>query len=553
MLTHSRESRSRFPPTDPQARPTPRALILFLTSTLFVSVIILSGCTGVTSAKGNAVSSTSASTSSIIALSASPAALSFGNVSVGSTSNQSLTITNSGTSPVTISQANASGAGFAIGGVAPPVSLNPGNSATFTASFAPASTGSVSGAASFSGPQLSSTFVILMTGAGVAVAPSITAQPISESILVGQTATFSVNASGTAPLNYQWHKNGILIAGVTSASYTTPAETASDNGAQFSVVVSNSAGNVTSNAATLSVTASPVAPSVTTQPVNQTILAGTAATFSVIANGTSPLTYQWRKNGTAISGATSASYTTPAEPTPDSGALFSVVVSNSAGNVTSNSATLTVNPDPVPPSITSQPASQTITAGQTVTFSVTASGTAPLNYQSQKNRVAIRGATSTSYTTPLTTSSDNGALFTAVVQNSAGSVISNAAALTVNAAPAPGIQVSPTSLNFGNAVVGSTLSQVLIITNTGTATLSITQVTETGSAFFTVSGFSLPLNVNAGQQTSIAAAFLPTSVGSASGSISIVSNTPGSPLAISLSGTGMAPTFVLGANPTSLY
>src|SRR5207302_1041005 len=285
---------------------------------------------------------------------------------------------------------------------------------------------------------------------------------------------------------------------------------------------------------------------------NQTILAGTAATFSVIANGTSPLSYQWRKNGTAISGATSASYTTPAEPTSDSGALFSVVVSNSAGNVTSNSATLTVNPDPVPPSITSQPASQTIAAGQSATFSVTASGTAPLNYQWQKNRVAISGATSTSYTTPPTTSSDNGALFTVVVSNTVGSVTSNAAALTVNAAPAPGIQVSPTSLNFGNAVTGSTLSQVLIITNTGTATLGITQVSEAGSAFFTVSGFSLPLNVNPGQQTSITADFLPTAVGTASGNISIVSNTPGSPLAISLSGTGMATTFLLGANPTGL-
>src|SRR5438445_284390 len=354
MLTHSRESRSRFPPTDPQARPTPRALILFLTSTLFVSVIILSGCTGVTSAKGNAVSSTSASTSSIIALSASPAPLSFGNVSVGSTSNQSLTITNSGTSPVTISQANASGAGFAIGGVAPPVSLNPGNSATFTASFAPASTGSVSGAASFSGPQLSSTFVILMTGAGAAVAPSITAQPTNGSILVGQTATFSVTASGTAPLSYQWRKNGSAIAGASSAIYTTPAETTSDNGAQFTVVVSNSAGTATSNSAVLTV--NPAAPSITTQPSSQTITAGQTATFSVTASGTAPLNYQWRKNGTAISGATSSSYATPAETTYDNGAQFTIVVSNSAGSVSSNSATLTVNaasPGALTPSTTS--------------------------------------------------------------------------------------------------------------------------------------------------------------------------------------------------------
>ena len=624
MLTHSRESRSRFPPTDPQARPTPRALILFLTSTLFVSVIILSGCTGVTSAKGNAVSSTSASTSSIIALSASPAALSFGNVSVGSTSNQSLTITNSGTSPVTISQANASGAGFAIGGVAPPVSLNPGNSATFTASFAPASTGSVSGAASFSGPQLSSTFVIQMTGAGVAVAPSITAQPISESILVGQTATFSVNASGTAPLNYQWRKNGSAIAGASSASYTTPAETTSDNGAQFSVVVSDSAGSIASNAATLSVTTSPLAPSITTQPANQTVFAGQTTTFSVMANGTSPLNYQWRKNGTAISAATSASYTTPAETTSDSGALFSVVVSNSVGNITSNSATLTVNPDPAPsittqpasqtitagqtatfsvtasgtaplayqwqkngtaiggatsssyttpaettsdngaqftvvvsnsagtatsnsavltvnpaaPSITTQPSSQTITAGQTATFSVTASGTAPLNYQWRKNGTAISGATSSSYATPAETTSDNGAQFTIVVSNSAGSVSSNSATLTVNAASPGALTPSTTSLTFGNVIVSNNSVLGVNFTNSSSVNITVSSVTISGGGFG-ASGISNGQIITPGQVVTLNVTFAPAATGSVTGTVTVASNASNSPTSISLSGSGL--------------
>ncbi len=84
------------------------------------------------------------------------------------------------------------------------------------------------------------------------------------------------------------------------------------------------------------------APSITSQPANQSVAAGTAATFTVTASGTSPLSYQWRKNGANISGATSASYTTPATATADNGATFSVVVSNSAGSATSNNATLTV-------------------------------------------------------------------------------------------------------------------------------------------------------------------------------------------------------------------
>src|SRR4029077_610241 len=142
------------------------------------------------------------------------------------------------------------------------------------------------------------------------------------------------------------------------------------------------------------------------------VTAGQTATFSVTATGTAPLSYQWQKNGTAISGATSSSYTPPPTTSSDKGALFTVVVPTSVGTVTSSAATLTVN---VPPSITTQPASQTVTAGQTATFSVTATGTAPLSYQWQKNGTAISGATSSSYTTPATTSSDNGAQFTVVV------------------------------------------------------------------------------------------------------------------------------------------
>ena len=179
-------------------------------------------------------------------------------------------------------------------------------------------------------------------GGGTGVGPSITTEPANQSVTAGQTATFSVTASGTAPLSYQWRRNGTNISGATSASYTTPAATSGDNGALFSVVVTNSAGSVTSSNATLTVTTAAVAPSITAQPASATVTAGQTATFSVTASGTAPLSYQWRRNGTSISGATSASYTTPAATSGDNGALFSVVVTNSAGSVTSSNATLTV-------------------------------------------------------------------------------------------------------------------------------------------------------------------------------------------------------------------
>src|SRR5207248_2745717 len=278
------------------------------------------------------------------------------------------------------------------------------------------------------------------------VAPAITTQPASQTVSAGQTATFTVAATGTAPLSYQWQKNGTTIGAATAASYTTPATTAADNGDQFTVVVSNAAGSVTSRAAALTVNAVLVAPTITTQPASQTVSAGQTATFTVTATGTAPLSYQWQKNGTAIGAATTASYTTPATTASDSGAQFTVVVSNAAGSVTSNAAALTVNAAPVAPTITTQPASQTVSTGQIGRATCRARGTAPVTYQWQRNGTAIGGATAASYTTPATTAADNGNQFTVVVSNAAGSVTSGAAVLTVNAVlVAPTITTQPAS------------------------------------------------------------------------------------------------------------
>jgi hypothetical protein len=176
------------------------------------------------------------------------------------------------------------------------------------------------------------------------VAPSLTVQPVSVTVTAGQQAAFSVSASSTAPISYQWRKNTANISGATAASYTTLATTMGDSGSKFDVVVRNSVGSITSSQATLTVTAAPVAPTITTQPANQTVNAGQTATFSVVAAGTAPLSYQWQKNGADITNATSSSYTTPVTTTSDSGEMFRVKVTNSAGSVTSNSAMLTVNP-----------------------------------------------------------------------------------------------------------------------------------------------------------------------------------------------------------------
>ena len=87
-------------------------------------------------------------------------------------------------------------------------------------------------------------------------------QPANQIVTAGETATFTVMASGTAPLSYQWLKNNANIGGATAASYTTPATIAGDSGAKFDVVVTNSAGSMASSMATLTVNAAAVAPAI---------------------------------------------------------------------------------------------------------------------------------------------------------------------------------------------------------------------------------------------------------------------------------------------------
>ena len=263
----------------------------------------------------------------------------------------------------------------------------------------------------------------------VNVLPSITTPPANVTVTAPAAANFSVVAAGTAPLSYQWRRNGAPIAGATSASYVLTPTAGSDSGASFDVVVSNIAGSVTSAAATLTVN---VTPSITTPPASVTVTAPTGASFSVVAAGTASLSYQWRRNGAPIAGATSASYVLNPTSGADNGSSFDVVVSNVAGSVTSAAAILTVNGAPVAPSITTPPANVTVTAPAAANFSVVATGTAPLSYQWRRNGAPIAGATNASYVLNPTAVADSGAQFSVVVSNSVGSATSAAATLTVN-------------------------------------------------------------------------------------------------------------------------
>jgi hypothetical protein len=196
---------------------------------------------------------------------------------------------------------------------------------------------------------------------------------------------------------------------------------------------------------------------------------------------------------------------------------------------------------PIPataPAITTQPASQTVTAGQSAAFTVANTGTAPMTYQWQKNGVGIAGATSSSYTTPATANSDNGSQFMVAVSNGSGSVSSSAATLTVKAGTLI-LNASATSLNFASVNVSSSSMQSVTFTNAGTANVTIANVSISGAGF-NASGLPAGTILPPGQTATLNATFAPGAAGSVNGSISLSSNTSNGVNVVTLSGTGMA-------------
>jgi hypothetical protein len=192
--------------------------------------------------------------------------------------------------------------------------------------------------------------------------PAIGADPQSQTVNEGAPVSFFVVATGTAPLGYQWQKSGTNIIGATTATNSILAAQTTDAGG-YTVVVTNVAGSFTSAVATLTVN---VPPLVTTQPLSQTVNAGAPVSFSVVATNTPRLSYQWRRNGTIIAGATGATNSITSAQSTNAGS-YTVVVTNVAGSITSAVATLAVII--VPPQITG-----IISAGSgTVTLSGTGS------------------------------------------------------------------------------------------------------------------------------------------------------------------------------------
>ncbi len=282
----------------------------------------------------------------------------------------------------------------------------------------------------------------------VTVSPMITAGlGANTSISINSTTALSVTAAGTATLAYQWYLNGTAITGATSNSYSKTW--GAGDGGVYKVVVTNAAGSDSSKT-TVTINSSITTP----LPGTTNVVQGSTTPLTIVASGTPPITYQWYYNGTAITGATSASYSKTWGAAD--GGVYKVVVTNGTGKDSSSTQLV------VAPVITSGLSATTYVAqGGSTALSVTATGTLPLSYQWYLNGAVIPGQTLSSYSKTWTAT--DGGVYKVVVSNAAGS---DSSKTTLTVAPVITSRLSATtSFNQGSTTA-------LSITATGTATIT---------------------------------------------------------------------------------
>jgi hypothetical protein len=301
--------------------------------------------------------------------------------------------------------------------------------------------------------------------------------PISQTLTAAggtgsTTVTAGVGCAWTAVSNDAWITitSGAAGSGGGTVSYTVAAN----------IGIART-GTITIAGQTFTVTQGCVAATISSQPVSQTVCAGSPVTFSVTATGAGVITYQWRKGTVNIPGATSSSFSITAATTNDGGS-YDVVVTAACGSITSNTVTLTVN---TPPAVTTNPANQSVLVGGTASFTAAASGTPTPSVQWQLSTNGggsysnLAGATSTTLNLANVTLAQSGNRYRAVFTNSCGTATTTGAILTVTCQT---ITVNPTTIPGGTT--GVAYSQVFTQTGgSGTVTFTLTGTLPAGMSF----------------------------------------------------------------------
>ena len=517
-------------------------------------------------------------------LSVSPATWNFGNVTVNQKVSQNVKLTNTGNSNVVINMANVSGNAFGISGLALPMTLSAGQAVTFSAQFAPTATGAASGSISFTDNAPNSPQTLTMSGMGVATSSTLGASPANVSfgnVAVGsnsqQTVTLTNTGNASATISSLVATgSGFTVTGLAtpltiganqSASFTAQFAPTTTGAASGSITVSSSANN-----STLSI---PVSGSGTQGSLTANPLTVGFGNVNVGTSGTSPITLtnsgsasisisQASVSGTGFSingiatpmtlgAGQSTSFTAKFSPTAAGNSVGSIsIVSNSptsplvvslTGAGVASQPQITINPTNI------NFGSESVGSSMSQTVSVSNPGNAALTVT--QLTASGPGYSVNGPTMPMTIKAGSSTSFSAVFAPTSAGAANGTISVVNNAGPAATITMSgtgtasqlgasPAAVAFGSVLTGSSGSQTVTLTNSGTASLTISQATASGTGF-SISGIAAPLTINAGQMATFTAQFAPTTAGNATGTVTVVSNAPNSPLTIALTGTGTQP------------
>jgi hypothetical protein len=452
--------------------PTPwNALVVVLALATMV------GCQGLSTGKPNAQGTQSPLPG---VLSATPASISFGNVQIGTSQTQSDTLSNTGGTNLTITQSSVTGAGFSATGLNLPLTLTPGQSATFSIVFSPQSAGSAGGNLTLTNDGSTSPVNVALSGTAVS-AGGLTGNPTSFSfgnVQVGTSQAQTETLKNTGGENLTVSQATIAGTGFSYTGLSLPLTLAPNQSTTFGVAFAPTSAGASNG--TLSIT-----------------ISGSSTTLDVALSGTgvTPATLTATPAGLTFSNVQVGQNQTQTETVKNTG----------GSNGTISLATVTGAGF----SISGLAAPLTLTPGQSVTFSVVF---APQSAGTVSGNLALTND---------------------------GSISPLNIALSGTAVTAGSLTANPTSFNFESVQVGSSQSQTEALKNSGGENLTISQATATGTGF-SISGISPPVMLTPGQSTSFTVTFAPQSSGNFSGSVVITSNASNPNLTIPLSGSAVA-------------
>jgi len=421
-----------------------------------------------------------------------PASLTFPNVSVGTSVTQAAVLTNTGSKSVSITQLSLSSSEFSTSGIAMPLTLGPGQSTPFKVSFKSSTSGAVSGTLSAMTSRGGGSTRVKLNGNSAKTASQLSLSTTSlkyGNVLVHGSSTQAVTLKNSGSSDVNISQLNVSGAGFTVSGVAVP----------FALPAGQSAA--------LQATFAPAA-------------AGAATGSVTIASDAQTSSASVALSGTGVN----ATYSMLLNPT-----------SVAFGNLNVGST-----------------AKQTVQLSNTGNTSFTVTQVAAAGAGVSVSGLALPATIAPSQSVPLTVNfapAAGGAVAGTVTVTNDGGV--NVLAAVTGTGVQAGLSVTPTSATFGSVVTGSTNSQTIQLKNSGTASLTVSQVTATGSGF-SVSGASMPLALAPGQTSTFNVQYAPTAAGAVNGSVSIVSDAPNSPAAVSLSGTGVASTRTLSVSPGSL-